>query len=103
MKIEHIEQSQIEQENIEREQFESNQKPNGTLKPTKNTVKNGKYKNDIILAVGILLGALCLWCVIFLLQRSRGQDGLMVVVTVDGEEFYSGSIESVAEGIVINS
>ncbi len=103
MKIEHIEQSQIEQENIEREQFESNQKPNGTLKPTKNTVKNGKYKNDIILAVGILLGALCLWCVIFLLQRSRGQDGLMVVVTVDGEEYYSGPLVIDAEGIENNS
>ena len=108
MKIKHIERRQIEREKSEQEknkpeQLKSEQKPKVTLKRTKNTVKNGKYKNDIILAVGLLLGALCLWCVIFLLQRSRGQDGLMVVVTVDGEEYYSGPLESDAEGIENNS
>lgn len=46
-------------------------------------------RNDILLGAGLLFIALCLWCVIFFVQKNRGQDGLTVVVTVDGEEYCS--------------
>ena len=48
--------------------------------------------SDIILCAGLLLGALCVWCAIFFVQKNRGVDGLIVVVSVDGEEYYRGLI-----------
>ncbi len=47
-------------------------------------------RNDILLGAGLVLAALCLWCVIFFVQKSKGQYGLTVVVTVDGKEYYTG-------------
>ena len=47
-------------------------------------------RNDLLLCTGLLLAALCIWCAIFFVQRNGSRDGLMVVVTVDGEEYYSG-------------
>ena len=46
-------------------------------------------RNDLLLCTGLLLAALCIWCAIFFVQRNGSRDGLMVVVTVDGEEYYS--------------
>lgn len=51
-------------------------------------------KNDLFLGAGLLLGALCLWCIILFVQKNREQTGLIVVVTVDGEEYYRGSLDS---------
>ena len=48
---------------------------------------------DLLLCTGRLLSALCIWCAIFFVQRNGSRDGLMVVVTVDGEEYYSGLLE----------
>lgn len=50
-------------------------------------------RNDLLLCTGLLLAALCIWCAIFFVQRNGSRDGLMVVVTVDGEEYYSGLLE----------
>lgn len=47
-------------------------------------------RNDLLLGAGLLLAALCIWCVIFFVQKNGSKEGLMVVVTVDGEEYYSG-------------
>ena len=47
-------------------------------------------RNDLFLGAGLLLAALCIWCVIFFVQKNGSKDGLTVVVTVDGEEYYSG-------------
>lgn len=47
-------------------------------------------RNDILLCTGLLLAALCIWCTIFFVQKNRNRDSLMVVVTVDGEEYYRG-------------
>lgn len=47
-------------------------------------------RNDILLGTGLLLAALCIWCAVFFAQKNRSRDSLMVVVTVDGEEYYSG-------------
>ncbi len=48
--------------------------------------------NDILLGVGLLLGALCLWCVIYFVGRNTDKNALMVVITVDGQEYYMGSL-----------
>lgn len=47
-------------------------------------------RNDLLLGAGLLLAALCIWCVIFFVQKNGSTEGLTVVVTVDGEEYYSG-------------
>lgn len=54
--------------------------------------------NDILLGVGLLLGALCLWCVIYFAGRNTDKNTLTVVITVDGQEYYTGRlIENGAE------
>ena len=56
------------------------------------------HVNDILLGAGLLLGALCLWCVIYFAGRNTDKNALKVVITVDGQEYYSGSlIENGAE------
>lgn len=47
-------------------------------------------RNDILLCTGLLLAALCIWCIIFFVQKNKSSDSLMVVVTVNGEEYYRG-------------
>lgn len=47
-------------------------------------------RNDLLLGAGLLLAALCIWCVIFFVQKKGSKEGLTVVVTVDGKEYYSG-------------
>lgn len=47
-------------------------------------------RNDILLCTGLLLAALCIWCIIFIVQKNKSSDSLMVVVTVNGEEYYRG-------------
>lgn len=47
-------------------------------------------RNDLLLGAGLLLAALCIWCVIFFVQKNGSKEGVTVVVTVDGEEYYSG-------------
>ncbi len=54
--------------------------------------------NDILLGAGLLLGALCLWCVIYFVGRNTDKNALTVVITVDGQEYYTGRlIENAAE------
>lgn len=54
--------------------------------------------NDILLGAGLLLGALCLWCVIYFAGRNTDKNTLTVVITVDGQEYYTGRlIENGAE------
>ncbi len=55
-------------------------------------------ENDILLGAGLLLGALCLWCVIYFTGRKTDKNALTVVITVDGQEYYTGRlIENGAE------
>lgn len=48
--------------------------------------------NDILLGAGLLLGALCLWCVIYFVGRKTDKNTLTVVITVDGQEYYTGRL-----------
>ena len=52
----------------------------------------GKFKNDLLLCAGLLMGALCIWLVIFFVNRGRDSEELEVVVTVDGVEHYRGML-----------
>lgn len=65
---------------------------NATKNKDWNKMKNQSIinRNDILLGTGLLLAALCIWCAVFFAQKNRSRDSLMVVVTVDGEEYYSG-------------
>lgn len=54
--------------------------------------------NDILLGVGLLLGALCLWCVIYFVGRNTDKNALMVVITVDGKEYYTGRLAESISG-----
>lgn len=51
-------------------------------------------KNDIILGIGLLATALCLWLIMQLVMNNSGSVGLMVVITVDGEEYAQYPLES---------
>ncbi len=54
--------------------------------------------NDILLGAGLLLGALCLWCVIYFVGRNTDKNALMVVITVDGKEYYTGRLTESISG-----
>lgn len=49
-------------------------------------------ENDILLGAGLLLGAMCLWCVIYFAGRNMDKNALTIVITVDGQEYYTGSL-----------
>ena len=54
--------------------------------------------NDILLGAGLLLGALCLWCIIYFAGRNTDKNALMVVITVDGKEYYTGRLAESISG-----
>ena len=57
------------------------------------SVKRRQMKNDIILGIGLLATALCLWLIIQLVMNNSGSVGLVAVIAVDGEEYAQYPLE----------
>lgn len=53
---------------------------------TENAAEKRKRKNDMILGIGLLFAALCLWLILFFAGRT-GQDPLCAVITVNNIEY----------------
>lgn len=53
-----------------------------------------KIKNDILLGMGLLLAALCLWLVMGLMGKNDSSKNKRVVITVDGGEYGSYSLNT---------
>ena len=58
------------------------------------SVKRRQMKNDIILGIGLLATALCLWLIMQLVMNNSGREGLVVVITIDGEEYVQYPLKS---------
>ena len=53
-----------------------------------------QMKNDIILGIGLLVTALCLWLIMQLVMNNSGSEELVAVITVDGEEYAQYPLKS---------
>ena len=58
------------------------------------SVKRCQMKNDIILGIGLLATALCLWLIMQLVMNNSGREGLVVVITIDGEKYVQYPLKS---------
>lgn len=58
------------------------------------STKRRQMKNDIILGIGLLMTALCLWLIMQLVMNNSTTGELMVVITVDGDEYVQYPLES---------
>ena len=53
-----------------------------------------QMKNDMILGIGLLVTALCLWLIIQLVMNNSGSEELVAVISINGEEYAQYSLES---------
>lgn len=60
--------------------------------------KKGKLKNDILLGMGLLLAALCLWLVMGLMGKNDRPEEKKVVITVNGGEY--GSYPLITDAVI---